>query len=376
MREFRIAVPPAEVADLRERLARTRWAPEVPGAGWERGVPGAYLRGLVAYWADGFDWAGAQARLNELPQFRTEIQGQPVHLVHLPSARPAAVPLLLVHGWPGSFLEFTRVLPQLTDAFHLVVADTPGVGLSGPLTSTGWTTGRIAGAFLELMDRLGYPAFGVHGGRSGARIAAEMGRRAPGRVLGVHLTALVTPPSDDPADLRGLTMIEEERLARLAEFLGEGHGFADLQSTRPSTLAHALADSPAGQLAWTVDKLRAWSDAAAVLPEDAVDRDLLLTYASLLWFTGTAGSAADLFYEDAHDPAERPPRPRGTVPTAVLATATSDVAVRRFADREHLVTRWTEIERGGAFLALEHPAAFAEDVRDFFGALRAGRLTG
>ncbi|GAB2866892.1 epoxide hydrolase [Actinocorallia aurea] len=374
VREFRVRVGRGEVDDLRERLERTRWGAAEPGAGWERGVPVTYLQGLVGYWADGFDWAEAEARLNRMPQFRTEIDGQTVHFVHRPSAREGAVPLLLVHGWPGSFIEFTKVLPQLTDAFHLVVPDVPGVGYSGPLREPGWTTGRIADAFLELMTRLGYPEFGVQGGRSGARIAAEMGRRAPGRVIGVHLNGLVTPPTSDPEALTGLTEVERERLARLAEFHTEGYGFAVLQATRPSTLGHALLDSPAGQLAWTVEKVRAWSDARSALPEDAVDRDLLLADASILWFTRTAASAAALYYEDAHDPAEAPPRPRGPVPTAVLATGTTDVAVRRFADREHTVTRWTELERGGAFLALEQPAAFAEDVRDFFAAVRAGRL--
>ncbi|ROO88906.1 pimeloyl-ACP methyl ester carboxylesterase [Actinocorallia herbida] len=376
VREFRIRVGREEVDDLRERLGRTRWGPEEPEVGWERGVPVSYLKRLVGYWADGFNWTAAEVRLNRMPQFVTEIDGQTVHFVHRPSERAGAVPLLLVHGWPGSFVEFTEVLPQLTDAFHLVVPDVPGVGYSGPLRETGWTTGRIADTFLELMTRLGHAEFGVQGGRSGARIAAEMGRRAPGRVIGVHLNGLVTPPADEPTAMAGLTEVEKERLARLAEFHSEGYGFAALQQTRPATLGHALLDSPAGQLAWTVEKLWAWTDARSALPEDAVDRDLLLADASLLWFTRTAASAAALYYEDAHDPGEVPPRPRGPVPTAVLATGTTDVAVRRFADREHNVTRWTELERGGAFLALEQPAAFAEDVRDFFAAVRTGRFLG
>ncbi|MDX6739366.1 epoxide hydrolase [Actinocorallia sp. A-T 12471] len=378
VREFVIRVGRGDVAELRGRLAGTRWGSDVPGVGWERGVPVGYLRELVGYWGGGFDWGAVEGRLNRMPQFRTEIDGQDVHFVHQRSARDGAVPLLLVHGWPGSFVEFTEVLPQLADAFHLVVPDVPGVGFSGPLREAGWTTGRIADAFLTLMGRLGYAEFGVQGGRSGARIAAEMGRRAPDRVIGVHLNGLVTPPTDDPGALAGLTEIEKERLGRLAELHTDGFGFAALQSTRPATLGHALLDSPAGQLAWTVEKLRAWSDARSPLPEDAVDRDLLLADASILWFTRTAASAAALFYEDAHDPNEVAPRPRGPVPTAVLATGTTDVAVRRFADREHHVTRWTEIERGGAFLALEQPAAFAEDVRDFFAAVRAApdRLRG
>ncbi|MFF7244093.1 epoxide hydrolase family protein [Embleya sp. NPDC008237] len=370
IRPFRIGIAQADLDDLRDRLARTRWAADVPGVpGWTRGVPADYLRGLAAYWADGFDWRKAEARLNEFPQFVTEIDGQDVHFAHVRSARPDAPALLLIHDWPGSFVQFVDVIEPLSRDFHVVVTDTPGVGFSGPLSGPGWNTGRIAGAFTELMARLGYARYGVQGNGGGAWIAGEMGRIAPENVIGIHVNGLVTFPSEDPADFVGLTEGEQSRLARLQEFRDDKMGFNAIQSTRPQTLAHGLHDSPVGQLAWIVEKFKEWTDAASELPEDAVDRDTLLTNISLYWFTGTAGSSANLYYEMAHDPSAWAPKERGTVPTAVAVALPSDVAIRRFAERDHNVVRWTEFERGGNFLSLEQPELLIGDIREFFAEL-------
>ncbi|MCP2336336.1 epoxide hydrolase family protein [Actinomadura rupiterrae] len=369
IRRFQIEISQADLDDLRDRIRRTRWSSEVPGQGWSRGVPVDYLKDLAGYWADGFDWRKAEARLNELPQFLTTIDGQDVHFAHVRSENADATPLLLIHDWPGSFVQFVEVVERLSADFHLVITDTPGVGFSGPLSAPGWNTGKIASAFTELMARLGYRRYGVQGNGGGAWIAAEMGRQAPDAVIGVHLNGLITFPSDDPADFAGLTEVEQQRLARLQEFRDDKMGFNAIQSTRPQTLAHGLHDSPVGQLAWIVEKFKEWTDTAADLPEDAVDRDHLLTNVSLYWFTGTAGSSANLYYEMAHDPSGYAPKPRGTVPTGVIATATTDVAIRRFADRDHNITHWTEVERGGNFLSLEQPALLADDVRTFFASL-------
>ncbi|MFB4300529.1 epoxide hydrolase family protein [Actinomadura sp. NTSP31] len=369
IRPFRIEISEDELDDLRDRLRRTRWSAEIPGQGWSRGVPVDYLKGLADYWAGAYDWRKAEARLNEIPQFLTGIDGQDVHFAHVRSENPDATPLLLIHDWPGSFVQFVDVIEPLAADFHVVVTDTPGVGFSGPLTAPGWDTGKIAAAFVELMARLGYERYGVQGNGGGAWIAAEMGRKAPDRIIGVHLNGLITFPSDDPADFADLTELEQQRLARLQEFRDDKMGFNHIQSTRPQTLAHGLHDSPVGQLAWIVEKFKEWTDAAADLPEDAVDRDHLLTNVSLYWFTGTAGSSANLYYEMAHDPTAYAPKPRGTVPTGVIATSTTDVAIRRFADRDHNVTHWTEVERGGNFLSLEQPALLVEDVRTFFRGL-------
>ncbi|MER5874121.1 epoxide hydrolase family protein [Streptomyces sp. NPDC002044] len=370
IRPFRIDVPQSDLDDLRHRLTRARWGTGVPGVdGWERGVPVPYLKDLAAYWADGFDWRAAEARLNAFPQYLTEIDGQDIHFAHVRSADPDAVALLLIHDWPGSFVQFTDVIEALSRDFHVVVTSTPGIGFSGPLTSTGWTTGRIAGAFTTLMARLGYGRYGVQGNGGGAWIAGEMGRIDPGHVVGVHLNGLVTFPSDDPADFAGLTEAEQTRLQRLQDFRDDKMGFNAIQSTRPETVGHALHDSPVGQLAWIVEKFKEWTDPANELPEDAVDRDTLLTNVSVYWFTGTAASSAHLYYETAHDPAAWAPKDPGTVPTAVAVALPTDVAIRRYAARDHHVVRWTEFERGGNFLALEQPGLLVEDVRAFFAAL-------
>ncbi|HEY2791820.1 MAG TPA: epoxide hydrolase [Micromonosporaceae bacterium] len=370
VRPFTIDIPEADVDDLRDRLARTRWTGEIPGTGWARGVPLDYLTELAGYWAHKYDWRACEARLNEFPQFTTEIDGQNIHFVHVRSARADATPLLLIHDWPGSFTQFSEVIGPLSEDFHVVVTSTPGVGFSGPLRETGWNTGRIAAAFVELMARIGYAQYGVQGNGGGAWIAGEMGRQDPDRVVGVHVNGLITFPSDDPADFAGLTDIERERLARLQEFRDDRMGFAAIQSTRPQTLAYGLHDSPVGQLAWIAEKFKEWTDATVELPDDAIGRDHLLTDVSVYWFTGTAGSSATLYYESAHDPSAWAPKPRGTVPTGVIVTATTDVAVRRFADRDHHVTHWTEVERGGNFLALEQPQLLIDDVRAFFASLR------
>ncbi|MFD1931617.1 epoxide hydrolase family protein [Nonomuraea mangrovi] len=366
---FRIEIPQADVDDLRERLRRTRWSGEIPGQGWSRGVPAGYLKQLAAYWADGFDWRAQEARLNRFPQFTTEIDGQNIHFAHVRSADPEATPLLLLHDWPASFVAFVEVIEELSRDFHVVAANAPGVGFSGPLAGPGWSTGKISTAFVELMDRLGYDRYGVQGQGGGAWYAIEMGRQAPERVIGAHVNGYVTFPSDDPQDFAGLTEDEQARLAKLQHFRDDMMGFNVQQSTRPQTVAYGLHDSPVGQLAWIVEKFKEWTDPAAELPEDAVGLDNLLTNVSVYWFTGTAGSSANLYYENAHDPAAWAPKERSTVPTAVALAKGTDITIRRFAERDAPVVRWTELERGGNFLPLEQPEAFVEDVRAFFAAL-------
>jgi pimeloyl-ACP methyl ester carboxylesterase len=368
IRPFRIDISDSDLQDLRDRLARTRWTPEIPGQGWQRGVPVDYLRGLAAYWAGEFDWRAAESRLNELPQFLTEVDGQTLHFAHIRSADPAATPLLITHDWPASFAIYLPVVEALRERFHLVLMSNPGVAWSGPLTSPGWTTSRTAAAFHEVMSRLGYERYGVQGTGGGAATAVEMGRQEPGKVIGVHVNGHITFPSDDPADFAGLTEAEQARLGRLQEFRDDKMGFNAIQSTRPQTLAHGLHDSPAGQLAWIIEKFQEWTDPAADLPEDAVDRDLLLTNVSLYWFTGTAGSSANLYWEMAHDPGAWAPKPKSTVPLGV-ALGVTDVTIQRYAERDAPVTHWTELPAGGNFLSAEEPKLFSDDVRAFFAGL-------
>jgi pimeloyl-ACP methyl ester carboxylesterase len=373
---FQIEISPAEIDDLRERLAETRWPSELEDADWSRGVPVDYLQGLAEYWRDGFDWAAQESWLNEFPQFTTEIDGQTIHFIHVKSPEANATPLMLVHGWPGSFIEFVDMIGPLTDpaahggdavdAFDVVIPSIPGFGFSIPLAEAGWNDPRIAQAFITLMDRLGYERFGVQGGDVGAFVAPLMGQLAPDKVIGVHVNALVTFPSDDPADMEGLTESEQERLARFQNYQQDMMGYAIIQGTRPQTLAYGLADSPAGQLAWIVEKFKEWTDPAAELPEDAVDRDHILTNVSIYWFTNTAGTSANHYYEGFHDPNAYAPKEKGTVPTGVAVSLTQDIAIRRFADRAHNVVRWTEFDQGGHFAAMEAPEFLVDDVRAFF----------
>jgi epoxide hydrolase len=381
IRPFRIDIPQADLDDLRERLHRTRWPDELPGGGWTRGVPLDYLKDLAAYWADGYDWRKHEARLNELPQFTTTIDGANIHLLHVRSPEPDALPLLLTHGWPGSIAEFLNVIGPLSDprghggdpadAFHLVIPSLPGHGLSGPTREAGWTTDRTARAWAELMARLGYQRYGVQGGDWGAFVSPQLGRIDPDHVVGVHLNAatlgFIPFGPVDPEELATLTDAEKRRLERLqVSTAGPGNGYFEVQATRPQTLAYALTDSPAGQLAWIVERFKEWTWAAEI-PEDAVDRDQLLTNVMLYWLTGTANSSARLYYENMHA-GFVPPQPV-TVPVGVAVFA-GDYAIRRYGEQGNNIVHWTEFDRGGHFAAMEAPDLLVGDVRTFFRDLR------
>jgi pimeloyl-ACP methyl ester carboxylesterase len=377
---FRIEVPQADLDDLHDRLARTRWPAELPGVGWSRGVPVGYLKELAEYWRTGYDWWTHEARLNGLPQFTTTIDGQTIHFLHVRSREPNATPLMLIHGWPDSIVEFLDVIGPLcdpvahggdaADAFHLVIPSLPGFGFSVPLREPGWTNNRVATAFAELMARLGYERYGVQGGDVGAFIAPKIARYDGERVIGVHVNALLTFPAGDPNELEGLTAAEQQRWKSFEE---ANDGYFQVQSKRPQTLAYALHDSPVGQLAWIVEKFEEWTDSGPGDPEAAVDRDHILTNVSLYWFTGTAGSSANHYYEAVNDPLAWIPTRRGTVPTGVLVARAHEFAIRRFAERDHNIVHWSELDRGGHFLAAEQPELFVGDVRAFFRGLRGVR---
>lgn len=369
---FRIAVPDSELVDLRDRLRRTRWPTELPGVGWARGVPLAYLRELVDYWLTGYDWRAQERRLNDFAQFTTTIDGANVHFVHVRSPEPQALPLIMTHGWPGSIAEFTEVIAPLVDprshggspadAFHLVLPSIPGFGLSGPTPDGGWDVPRVARAWAELMGLLGYRRYGGQGGDWGHAITRELGVIDGGRVLGVHLNTLLTLPSGDPDEYATLSDDDLARLNQLAGAEFEMSGYQRVQGTRPQTLAYALTDSPAGQLAWIAEKFAEWTD-------DEVSRDALLTNVMLYWLTATAGSSANLYYEAFH-PAS-PPAPRSTTPTGVAVFRHDAVLpVRRLAERDNNIVHWSEFDRGGHFAAMEQPQLFVDDVRTFFRPLR------
>ncbi|MDK9495327.1 epoxide hydrolase [Streptomyces katrae] len=386
---FRLDVPQEELDDLDARLRRTRWPDGLDGVGRAYGMPPAEMRELVRYWREEYDWRAAEARLNEWPQYTTVIDGARVHFAHVRSPEPDALPLLMTHGWPGSFVEFLEVAGPLTDprayggdprdAFHLVLPSIPGFGPSGPTTEAGWEFKRVARAFGVLMERLGYDAYGVQGGDWGAAVSRELGRIRPGNVVGVHLNLLpgagaTAEPGE--AELAALEPAERERTLasweRYRVWARERQGYADIQATRPQTLAYGLNDSPAGLLAWIGEKFTEWSD-----PRTPVDRDQMLTNVTLYWLTGTAGSAARIYYERAHaDYHGRPPEVSHT-PTA-LADFPRDnfVPLRHIAERTDRIVRWTSYDRGGHFPAMEVPELLVEDVRTFFGSFREGVTSG
>lgn len=362
MDPFVIDISQDRLDDLRERLDRTLWPDAVDGAGWSYGVPPEAVRELAAYWRDGYSWRAHEARLNELPQYTTVIDGQRVYFAHVRSARPGALPLLLTHGWPSSFADFARVAGPLSRDFHLVIPSIPNVAFSGPARSAGWGVRRVAAAWVTLMDRLGYGRFGVQGGDFGSLISAATGRAAPGRVVGVHLNASVTAfPTDD---LSGLTEEERARAAGVEEWQ-EISGYAVIQGTRPQTLAYGLTDSPAGLLAWNLDAFSSWG---ASWGQDVrgLQADDILTNVAIYWFTGTAGTSGRLYKESGPDWA--PPAEPDSTPTGI-AVFPGDTTVRRYAEQVHNVVHWSEFSRGGHYAALQAPDLLAEDVRAFFAGL-------
>jgi microsomal epoxide hydrolase len=379
MKPFRIEIAQQELDDLQQRLAITRWPDAGPEAGWARGIPREYLEDLVQYWQHSYDWRAAEAELNSFDQFTTEIDGANVHFLHVRSPEPDAMPLLLTHGWPGSFVEFLDLIGPLTDprshgadpsqAFHLVIPTLPGFGFSGPTKDQGWGVQRIARAWASLMSELGYHRYIAQGGDWGMPISLQLGHLDAEHVAGVHVGMLVTfPPS--PEAIGDLTPAEQASLGRALEFSEDGFGYQKLLATRPQTVSYALTDSPVGQLAWIIEKFKEWSGAVEV-PEEVFDRDRLLTNVMIYWLTATAGSSAQIYYEDSHLTADfirtwGGPWPL-TVPVGV-ANFGQDPAqpIRRWA--EQLVpslSHWTDFPLGGHFGAMERPAELAADLRAF-----------
>lgn len=375
---FTINIPQAKLDDLHERLARTNWPDALPGAGWSRGVPLGYLEGLAEYWRTGYNWRKQEAALNEFPQFIIEIDGQNIHFLHVRSPESGAMPLLMSHGYPGSIVDFMKVIGPLTDprayggnaadAFHLVVPSLPGFGFSTPVREAGWEVSRTVKAYDRLMNQLGYARYGVQGGDIGAGVCEQLCVLAPNRIIGSLINT-------DPGAIAGpftpptghLSEDEKAHLQVLKNQVAEGQGYIQIQSTRPQTLAYALAGSPVGQLAWIVEKFKEWTDPAKELPEGAVDRDQLLTNVSLYWFTRSGATAANFIYEAAHAHAEW--GATHDVPTG-FAVFGKDSLVRRVLDPEHKISHWSEFDQGRHFPAMEVPNLLVGDVRTFFRRFR------
>ncbi len=362
---FKLQVPDAAITDLRERLGRTRWPDEPPLAPWSTGTSLAYMKELVEYWRNGFDWRAWEAKLNAFPQFTVPLGGIEVHFIHLPAKRPDAMPLLLSHGWPGSVYEFHKLIPLLAEDFSIVAPSLPGYTLSFKPGQQRFGFNEIADTFAALMDDvLGYRKFAVQGGDWGAFIASVLGHRHAARVIGIHLNLL--------AVRRDPNMGDEHKayLGQLNHWLREETGYQWIQGTKPQTLAFGLSDSPAGLAAWIVEKFRAWTDCGGN-PENAVSRDEMLANISLYWFTGAIGSSFWPYYARMHGPW---PIPEGTTVDVPMGYAEFPKEIlrppRALAERAYTdIRRWSVMPKGGHFAALEQPEALAREVKEFFRAL-------
>jgi microsomal epoxide hydrolase len=378
---FRIAVPEAALVDLRERLARARLPDEIAESGWRYGTSLAYVRDLVEYWRDRYDWRAAERLLNRFPQFRARVDDLRIHFIHQRGTGPKPLPLVITHGWPGSIAEFVEVIGPLCDpashgadprdAFDLIVPSMPGYGFSDRPRHPGMDPERIATMWAELMTGLGYEHFGAQGGDWGAMVTTYLGARYPARLIGIHLNMVIA--FRDETQPRSEDDLSEEERAELADarrFVKDETGYQRIQGTKPQTLAYALNDSPTGLAAWIVEKFRSWSDCGGDV-ERRFTKDQLLTNVMIYWLTETANSSCRLYYEALHAGKFAPRGLRVDVPTGCAIFPGEMVKPpRRWAERAYDVRRWTRMPSGGHFAAMEEPRALVEDIRAFFRPLR------
>lgn len=357
IRPFTVAVPQAELDDLRSRLERTRLAPAAPGDGWEYGTPSAYLADMVERWKE-LDWRAVEERINAVPGFTTEIDGQTVHFLHVRSTNPDATPLLLCHTYPGSFLDYLPMVEDLSADFHLVIPSMPGIGFSTPVVDAGWTIARAARAWDELMRRLGYPSYGVHGSDMGAMVARELAVLEPEGFLGAHVLQLFSFPSGDPAEFEAFGPKEYAALEHLQWFQSVG-GYNAMNASRPQTIAAGLSDSPVGLLAYSELFASFGNGTSRVTPEQVLEQ------VTLYWLTNTAATAARYYFEEQRAGAE-PVVAKGRIGVAVFKDDFQ--TLRPLAERDNAnIVHWAEYDEGGHYAAMEVPQTVAADVRAFFG---------
>jgi pimeloyl-ACP methyl ester carboxylesterase len=376
IRPFRIDVSDADLSDLRDRLARTRWPEAETVDDWSQGIPLAYVQELCEYWRTTYDWRAREAALNRFPQFTTELDGLDIHFLHVRSPEPDALPLVITHGWPGSVVEFHKVIGPLTDpvahggdaadAFHVVCPSLPGYGFSERPSAPGWKTPRIAAQWAVLMARLGYDRYGAQGGDWGASVTTSIGQQDPDHCAGIHLNMVIAFPDGDMGEP---TPEEQAAIAALMHYQKQEAGYSTQQSTRPQTLGYGLVDSPAAQAAWIVEKFYAWTDCDGH-PENVLTRDELLDNVMLYWIPGTGASSGRLYWESFNDFGTK----LGKVQVPMGAMMLPKEIIRpsrrwaelRFAD----IRQWNELDRGGHFAAFEQPELFVDDVRSFFRQVR------
>jgi pimeloyl-ACP methyl ester carboxylesterase len=374
IRPFRIAVGDDVLHDLQTRLRNTRWPEAEPVDDWSQGAPLAWIQDICRYWADSYDWRSREAKLNRFAQFVTTLDGLDVHFIHARSPRADAMPLLITHGWPGSIVEFQKVIEPLTDparfggnaadAFHVICPSLPGFGFSGKPVSTRWGVERIAQAWMVLMARLGYDRYGAQGGDWGSAVTAAIGALDPGHCAGIHVTlAMDTRPRVEGEP----TSQEQRALHALDHYRKWDSGYSTQQATRPQTLGYGLTDSPAGQAAWILEKFWAWTDCAGH-PENIFSRDELLDNVMLYWVTACAASSARLYWESFGKGGKRLPV---DIPTGVAVFPKEIITpVRSWMEpRFRNIRHWKEMPKGGHFAAFEQPEIFVEEMREFFRTL-------
>jgi epoxide hydrolase len=379
IRPFRIQVPDAVLTDLKARLKNPRIPAALQGPGWDLGTDTAYLRDLVTYWRDRFDWRAQERRLNAMEQFTTTIDGLRVHFVHRKSKHPNAFPLLVTHGWPGSIAEFTKIIGPLTDptahggtaadAFDVVMPSIPGFGFTEAPTTPGFDPARIAQLEAALMARLGYTRYGVQGGDWGSIISTQIAARDPAHVAGLHINMCFGGAATGSDPNEGLTPAEIARLKVRQAFQNEETGYQQIQGTKPQTIGIALNDSPVALAAWIVEKFRTWCDCDGN-PEPIFTKDELLTNITLYWVTETAASSARIYYESRH-PTTAPVPGRIAAPMACADFPKEIIwSPRRWLEARYNITRWTELPKGGHFAAMEQPQLLVDDIRAFFRTIR------
>lgn len=380
MDSFRIHVEESVLADLQNRLARTRWPDQLDGAGWDYGTDLGYLKELCAYWRNGFDWRRQEALLNQFPQFTTDISGLRLHFIHQRSPHAAALPLIVTHGWPGSIYEFVKIIGPLTtpekfggrpeDAFHLIAPSMPGYGFSTAPREPGFDIRRVAETHVALMEQLGYARYGAQGGDWGAPASAWMAVLAPDRLCGIHLNMTLGRKPADPAKAAALTAEELRRLDRARKFRAAETGYQAIQGTKPQTLGYGLTDSPAGLAGWIAEKFRTWSDCGGNV-ESRFTKDELLANIMIYWINGNIAASTRLYYETLKAGRFGAPPGRVEAPTG-FALFPGELALlpRSWTEEAFHVTHWTEMPRGGHFAALEEPTLLVDDIRAFFHALR------
>ena len=375
LRPYRVEIPEEQLDDLHDRLRRTRWPEAETVDDWSQGIPLAYVQELCRYWAQDYRWRETERRLNAFPQFLVAIDGLDHHFLHVRSPHPDALPLIITHGWPGSVVEFLKVIEPLTDpvkfggdpadAFDVVCPSLPGYGFSEHPGATGWNVDRIARAWAQLMGLLGYERYGAQGGDWGSMVTASLARQDPEHVAGIHLNMPVV--GRDAMSMENLTAAEQETLGHMAEFQKWETGYSGQQSTRPQTLGYGLADSPAGQAAWIVEKFKAWTDCDGH-PENILTRDELLDNVMLYWLPGNGASSARLYWESYRDidlSVVSAPTGCSIFPKEVIRLS------RRWAEKRFTDLRyWNELDRGGHFAALEQPDLFVNELRTFFALVR------